>query len=67
MLVTCTCDAGVKVVYGLQRVNTIHPIALVHMRPENTHKHIGYYTIVHGFCFFKLFPLGCIELTMNCL
>ncbi len=43
--------------------NTIHPV-------ENTHKLMGLYmevlilyrryTLVHGFCFFKLFPIGCI-------
>ncbi len=39
------------------------------MSPENTHKLMGFYmevfntgryTLVHGFCFFKLFPIGCI-------
>ncbi len=40
--------------------------------PENTHKLIGFYkegfntrryTLVHGFCFFKLFSIGCVGLT----
>ncbi len=43
------------------------------MSPENTHTLMGFYmevlilgviyTLVHGFCFFKLFPIGCIGLT----
>ncbi len=45
------------------------------MSPENTHKSMGFYmevlildvihtwTSVHGFCFFKLLPIGCIGLT----
>ncbi len=38
------------------------------MSPENTHKLMGFitrrYTFVHGFCFFKLFPIGCIGLML---
>ncbi len=31
--------------------------------PEDTEVLIlGDYTLVHGFCFFKLFPIGCIGL-----
>ncbi len=42
------------------------------MSPESTHKLMGFYTIVfntrrntlvYDFCFFKLFPIGCIGLT----
>ncbi len=42
------------------------------MSPESTHKLMGFYTealintrrytLVHSFCFFKLFPIGCIGL-----
>ncbi len=55
-------------------INIMHPI--VPMSPENTHKLMGFYveviilgviyTLVHGFCFFKLFPIGCIGLTDLC-
>ncbi len=40
------------------------------MSPETTHKLMGFYMevlilgailLVHGFCFFKLFPIGCKE------
>ncbi len=40
----------------------------VRMSPENTHKLMGFlyggfntrhYSLVHGFCFFKVFPIGC--------
>ncbi len=42
-----------------------------HMSPENTHNLMGFYmevlilrryTLVHGFCCFKLFPIGCMGL-----
>ncbi len=48
------------------------------MSPENTHKFVGLYggggggggfnrckTLVHGFCFFKLLPIGCIVLNFD--
>ncbi len=45
------------------------------MSPESTHKLMGFYVedlilgvilyLVHGFCFFKLFPIGCIGLKGN--
>ncbi len=44
------------------------------MSLENTHKLMGLYggfnarryTIVHAFCFFKLYPIGCIGLIVCC-
>ncbi len=43
------------------------------MSPENTHKLMGFYMevltlgllfMVHGFCFFKLFPIRCMGLIL---
>ncbi len=42
------------------------PSILLHQQCEKYHRYGGFttrcYTLVHGFCFFKLFPIGCIGL-----
>ncbi len=57
--------------------NSTQPIYSACMSPENTHKLMGFdmkvnfntrdYSLMYGFCFFKLFPIGCIVNLIVCM